>query len=654
MKIFAQLKPFIVLLLLVFYALHSQAQGLSIAVAGANTGSTMAVSSTSVINESCAGALDGQITLVMSGGTPSYTYSWYDDAFITSSARAGLAAGAYTVEVTDAAGCKKVQSFTLTAPLPLIVSATASDTAVCGGMPVGLSASVSGGTPPYAYSWDNGAGSTSTPTVTPLLTTTYTVYVTDSHGCLATSTIKVNVTPVPNTGVAALPLQECTMSSSAISLASLLTGEEVGGTWTLQSPLSGVSGFNASTGEFTPLGNSEGTYIFTYSINTAPCPNASSSVTVVLDNMNCTIRPTLGDFVSNVNCQTFSGSSWIDVFDNGGNLVFSINPNGNNLGATCWGIRIENNITPRSIVSNFGTSLDSVFYLDRNIYINPTNQPDSTMPVLIRLYVLDAEIQRFTSALGISNSQIGITRFSGSSVSSVDLDPTNDYTTHPSQAAYLSQNTSAFNSAWAFDFQTNHFSEFNPSYSGTALPGVFPVTLLSFKGEQKGNFHYLDWTTLHELNMDGFDIEHSQDGMGYEKIGQQAALGVVGAGHAYTFINETPNLGNNYYRLKLKDKDGTSDYSNIVVLSYSPDLSVFVFPNPVRDRLTFDIQGISHQKQMVKIEIFNALGQFVEVKNIEISGNVKEEFNVESLANGVYHYMVTIGGQILKGKIVKE
>jgi hypothetical protein len=44
----------------------------------------------------------------------------------------------------------------------------------------------------------------------------------------------------------------------------------------------------------------------------------------------------------------------------------------------------------------------------------------------------------------------------------------------------------------------------------------------------------------------------------------------------------------------------------------------------------------------------------VEVKEMEISGNVKEEFNVEALSNGVYHYMVTIGGQVLKGKIVKE
>jgi hypothetical protein len=654
MKLFAQLKQFTLLLLLLYFPLHSQAQGLSIAVAGANTGSTMAVSSTSVVNESCAGASDGQITIVIAGGTPNYTYSWYDDAFLTSSARAGLAAGTYTVEVTDAAGCKKVQSLTLTAPLPLIVSATASDTLVCSGTQVGLSANAAGGTAPYTYSWDNGAGSSLNANVTPLITTIYTVYVTDAHACVATNSVTVNVTAVPNTGLAAIPLQECTMSATTINLAALLTGEDAGGTWTLQSPLAGVTGFNASTGEFTPLGNSAATYLFTYSITAASCPIASSSVSVVLDNMNCPIRPTLGDFASNVNCQTFSGSSWIDVFDNNGNLVFSINPNGNNLGATCWGIRVENNALPRSIVSNFSVPTDSVFYVDRNIYINPTNQPDSTMPVFIRMYVLDAEIQRFTSALGISNSQIGVTRFSGSSMSAVDLDPTNDYTTQPSQAAYLTQNTFSFGTDWRFDFQTNHFSEFNPGYSGIASPGVFPVNLVSFRGEQKGNYHYLDWTTSYELNTDGFEIEHSQDGVGFENIGKQAALGVVGGGHSYTFINETPNLGNNYYRLKLKDKNGTSDYSNIVVLSYSPELSVFVFPNPVKDRLTFDIQGISHQKQMVRIEIFNALGQFVEVKEIEISGNVKEEINVESLANGIYHYMVTIGGQVLKGKIVKE
>jgi hypothetical protein len=178
--------------------------------------------------------------------------------------------------------------------------------------------------------------------------------------------------------------------------------------------------------------------------------------------------------------------------------------------------------------------------------------------------------------------------------------------------------------------------------------------VISFKGEQKENSHQLDWVTSYELNMDGFEVEHSKDGLGYKKIGVQAALGVVGGGHAYTFTNETPNVGDNYYRLKLTDKNGISDYSKIIVLAYSPALSVFVFPNPVKDRLTFDIQGTSIKKQMVKIEIFNAFGQLMVMKDIELSGNAKEEFNVDSLSNGVYNYVVTIGKQVLKGKIVKQ
>ena len=654
MKTNLLLKIYFILFLLLFFLQLGKAQGLSAAIAGATSGSTMAVASTSIVNESCAGAANGQITVVMTGGSPTYIYSWYDDASITSPTRAGLSAGTYTVEVTDASGCKKTQNFTLTAPQPLTVSTSASSNSACSGMLVTLSASPNGGTSPYTYSWDNNAGTLASVDVNVLSTTTYTVYVTDASGCIGTNTITINVTPVPNTGTPSAPLQECTMSPIAINLASLLTGEDGGGVWTIQSPSSGVAGFDAQNGTFLPLGNAQGTYIFTYTINNAPCPVATSNVSVVLNNMNCPVLPTIGDISSTINCPTFSGNSWIDVFDNAGNIVFSINPNGNNLGPTCWGIRVENNATPRSMQSNLTNPPTTVHYLDRNIYIQPTNQPDPNLPVMIHFYVLDDEIQRFTSALGISNAQIGVTRFSGSTLSPVDLDPTNDYITQLSQAAYLTQSPLPYGPEWCLSFQTNHFSEFNPGYSGNALPGVFPVTLVSFTGEQKGNYHHLDWTTLHELNMEGFDIEHSKDGVGYEKIGQQAALGVVGAGHAYTFINETPNLGNNYYRLKLKDKDGTSDYSNIVVLSYSPELSVFVFPNPVKDRLTFDIQGISRQKQLVKIEIFNALGQFVEVKEMEISGNVKEEFNVEALSNGVYNYMVTIGGQVLKGKIVKE
>lgn len=647
-------KAYYILLLLSFFSFSAKGQGLSATIAGASSGITMAVASASVVDETCAGASDGQITVIIIGGSPNYTYSWYDDPFITSHARAGLSAGTYTVEATDASGCKKVQTLTIVAPQPLAVSTSSSNNSVCSGVTVTLSASPSGGTSPYTYSWDNGAGSSASVNVTPSATTTYTVYVTDAHNCVSNSSITINTTAVPNSGFAAAPLQECTMSSVAINLASLLTGEDAGGTWTVQSPSAGVVGFNALNGEFTPLGNAQGTYTFNYTINNAPCPIAVSSVSIELNNANCTVRPTLGDFASNLNCQTFSGNSWIDVFDNNGNIVFSINPNGNNLGPTCWGVRVENNATPRNVVSNFTTPATTVHYLDRNIYINPTNQPDPNIPVSIHLYVLDAEIQRFTSALGIINSQIGVTRFSGSSISTVDLDPTNDYATQPSQAAYLTQNTQSFGPEWCLNFQTNHFSEFNPGYSGNAQPGVFPVTLISFTGEQKGNYHQLDWTTLHEISMKGFDIEQSNDGTIYQRIGEQEALAVVGGGYSYTFTNKKPQLGINYYRLKLIDKNGTSDYSNIVVLSYSPDLSVIVYPNPVKDLLTFDIQGISHQKQKVKIEIYNSAGQFIEVKEIEISGNVKEEFNVESLAGGIYHYSVTIGGQVIKGKIVKE
>jgi hypothetical protein len=136
---------------------------------------------------SCAGGNDGSATVVATGGTSPYSYDWLgiggsDDG----ATQAGLTAGTYTIEVSDANGCTATIIITITGPAEAL-SATASvlsEVSCNGGADGTATVVVTGGTSPYSYLWSNGS---TDQTVTGLVAGTYTVTVLDANGCVVTA-----------------------------------------------------------------------------------------------------------------------------------------------------------------------------------------------------------------------------------------------------------------------------------------------------------------------------------------------------------------------------------------------------------------------------------------------------------------------------------
>ncbi|MCB0540474.1 MAG: gliding motility-associated C-terminal domain-containing protein, partial [Bacteroidetes bacterium] len=106
---------------------------------------------------SCAGYDDGTATVVATGGTPNYTYSWTNANGQTSATVTNLGSGAVSVTVTDANNCTQTISTTINEPTPLVLIATP-DSANCWGENSGsISLTASGGTGfGYLYSINNG------------------------------------------------------------------------------------------------------------------------------------------------------------------------------------------------------------------------------------------------------------------------------------------------------------------------------------------------------------------------------------------------------------------------------------------------------------------------------------------------------------------
>ena len=141
----------------------------------------------------CYGAQDGTATATVTGGTPPYTYSWSPGGGNAATAT-GLSGGTYTVEVTDANNCKANATVEIQEPSQLSVSVAQNGVLLqnCGNQnpsQVTLTATASGGDPPYNYSWPGGSITVSSPNA-------YNATVIDSKGCSKTATVNVGLITV--------------------------------------------------------------------------------------------------------------------------------------------------------------------------------------------------------------------------------------------------------------------------------------------------------------------------------------------------------------------------------------------------------------------------------------------------------------------------
>ncbi|MBW8051179.1 MAG: T9SS type B sorting domain-containing protein [Cytophagales bacterium] len=142
-------------------------------------------------NISCKDSSDGQIYITVKNGAPPYTYLWNDPGNQTDSTATGLPAGTYTVVVTDSNGCTDSAIVTITQPVSFIVLTTDSTPSFAGNNDGSAWVSVTGGTGPYSYLWDDSTGQ-KTDTAFNLYAGIYTIIVTDANGCVDSAEVIVD------------------------------------------------------------------------------------------------------------------------------------------------------------------------------------------------------------------------------------------------------------------------------------------------------------------------------------------------------------------------------------------------------------------------------------------------------------------------------
>ncbi|MEN0003923.1 MAG: T9SS type A sorting domain-containing protein [Bacteroidota bacterium] len=180
---------------------------------------------------------------------------------------------------------------------------------------------------------------------------------------------------------------------------------------------------------------------------------------------------------------------------------------------------------------------------------------------------------------------------------------------------------------------------------GVPLGGALPVELTEFKVSVVRASSQLVWQTATEINNEGFEIQRSMDGQAWQKIGFVRGQGSTQEPQQYTFTDELPLNGTNYYRLKQMDFDGQVDYSAIEVVEIATDHTpLSLYPSPARQELNI-INGKG------QATIYNLLGQSVRQLVID-----SEQFRIPTtdLVDGQYILQVLrVDGTVVAKQFVK-
>lgn len=175
---------------------------------------------------------------------------------------------------------------------------------------------------------------------------------------------------------------------------------------------------------------------------------------------------------------------------------------------------------------------------------------------------------------------------------------------------------------------------------------VLPVELLSFSvsvNERKEAV--LNWATGYEMNTDKFVIQKSNDGILFKEIEQIKAQGESNIVQNYSYIDKTPDEGDNFYRFQQLDMDGTMTYSDVKSIYIESVKGVRIYPNPLNVQQQLYIE--SDSELPLQFELFTIQG--VSIMKEEVLSQQSLDFS--HLLNGVYFYQVSNREVEVSGKL---
>jgi len=307
----------------------------------------------------------------------------------------------------------------------------------------------------------------------------------------------------------------------------------------------------------------------------------------------------------------------INFVDEDGEIICTLIPNGNELGEVSVDVFLSSDLR-----------FADRYYANRDIFFN--TEFKNQFEVYLWLLYTKEEIEALSEAAMFSKQFLGMPTVSSSNACVEQWPDSIDYITY-------FHNTLPFGTDSMTVLEVDELEAFYLFETFT-----IPVEFTFFQGVNKRGEAHLFWQTASEINNDYFEIQRSDDGVHFATRGQVKGSGTTTAEIDYSFVDRLPTKGNNYYRLKQVDFDGSSEFSDIISIHYKEEQVSLIFPNPVGSTLNFT------NADAKTVSIFDITGRLLMKE-----ATVEDQLNIDGIKSGIYLLKMELNDQSSYQKFTK-
>jgi Bacterial lectin/HYR domain/Secretion system C-terminal sorting domain/Ricin-type beta-trefoil lectin domain-like/SprB repeat/Lectin C-type domain len=532
----------------------------------------------------CNGGNTGTVSIAVSGGTPAFTYAWSNGgntANIT-----GLISGTYTVSVTDANGCKANTSVVVSQPTVLVAASNAG-TIACNGGTTTVTVAATGGTAPYTGVgiFTKGAG-------------TWPFTVTDKNGCTATTSVTIGQ---PTAIVLSTPSVTNTLCNGGSDAKIVVSA--TGGTGTKTFTISPIVGTQSPAGTFNNL--TAGTYTIT-----AKDANNCTKTTTATVTQPLAIDPNKCYTVMNK-----KSGKLLDVFLN---LPFPLTAidqyaanGGNN---QKWRFTATGGGFVKIVAQNSGLALSNLVpfnnaTLYQGYYVGGGNN-DWKLECLANGY--------FKITQKSSGKALDV--FAASLLNSIGI-VINDWNGSDNQQWQIVETTCP---SHTYSLTAKDITDIN-GYAEVQRNVVGFTTNQGFK---------TDYLTAEKLNNKTGTFETME-------IRNNTVL--TDEMQYHTFYDNTPDEGENNYRVKQTEVNGEVKYSAIQKIVFNKGQDLGIYPNPASEEAFIDLKSV--EGRAVSLVISDLSGKTIQQTEIPQATALPYRLDLGTLQTGLYLVKVQAKGK---------